>query len=281
MQSRLQRKYPSLMLACLFALLPAVQVAAAELPYIVLQSTLSTQSSGLFDDLLPRFTAAAGIAVKVVAVSTEQALKNATDGDGDVVLVHAAEAEKAFVDAGDGLARLPLMYNEFIVVGPQADPAGGAQAASAGGVFARIAQFRAPFISRGDNSDTHQRERELWQAASLMPDPGQDPWYQETRSDMLPTFKVAIEGDAYTLIDRATWLTVAEHKHHRVLFEGGPALRNQYSLILVNPRRHPAVHAAEARIFVEWLLSPTGQEVIAGFRPHGQQLFFPNRGTHP
>jgi tungstate transport system substrate-binding protein len=251
--------------------------ARADTPsYLVLQSTTSTQSSGLFDDLLPRFTADSGIEVRVVAVGTGQALANCRAGNGDLALVHAAALEEKFVADGDGIARLPLMYNEFVIVGPSADPAQVADARRAAEAFARIAKRQAVFASRGDESGTHARERELWAAAGYTPDPAHDTWYKDTGSAMLATLNVAVQLDAYTLIDRATWATAPDHGQLRVLLEGDAALLNQYSLIIVNPRKHPATRLREAEILVNWLRGPAGQNAIVAFKPHGQILFRPN-----
>lgn len=262
--------------ALVVGLLCGWALQAADKPFIVLQSTTSTQSSGFFDDVLPRFTAATGIEVRVVAVGTGQALTNARNGDGDVVLAHAEDAEKTFVTEGHGRARVPLMYNEFVIVGPRSDPAGVAAAVSAGAAFSRIAAAAVPFASRGDESGTHVRERGLWRAASFIPDPANDRWYKETGSGMVPTLNVAKELDAYTLVDRATWETYDDRGALRVLFDSGDALRNQYSLIAVDPRKHPDVHAAEAQRFIDWMTGPEGQAAIAAFQPRGQVLFHPN-----
>lgn len=245
-------------------------------PYIVLQSTTSTQSSGLFDALLPRFTQDLGIEVRVVAVGTGQALANCRAGNGDVALVHAEKLETQFVADGEGLARLPLMYNDFLLVGPEVDPAEVGSSANAADAFARIARRQAVFASRGDDSGTHARERELWSAAGYRPDAARDAWYKDTGSAMLPTLNVALELNGYTLIDRATWDTAPRHARHRVVQEGDPALRNQYSLIVVNPARHPATKLREAQALVDWLRGPRGQQAIAAFKPHGRALFHPN-----
>ena len=269
--------------ALLSALLALVGAAngAENSPFIVLQSTTSTQSSGLFDTILPQFTASSGIEVRVVAVGTGQALANCRAGNGDVALVHAAELEAQFIASGDGLARLPLMYNEFVLVGPRADPAAITGSANASVAFARIARHQALFFSRGDESGTHARERQLWSAAGYVPDPARDRWYRDTGSAMLPTLNVALELSGYTLIDRATWDTAPTQAGHAVLFEGGAELRNQYSVIVVNPRVHPAAKVREAQALADWLRGAVGQQAIAAFQPHGRPLFYPNAATLP
>ena len=263
----------------LIVLGPCWPLLAAQ-EFILLQSTTSTMSSGLFDYLLPQFTAAHGIEVRVVAVGTGQALKNAAEGNADVVLVHAEAAEEAFVGAGHGLAREPLMYNEFVIVGPAGDPAGAATAGSAIEAMARIADRRALFLSRGDASGTHDRERQLWQAAGVAVDPT-TPWYRDAGSGMDRTLRIAAEIDAYTLCDRASWIAAPYRGKLAVLVENDTMLFNQYSLILVNPARHPQVKAAAARTFVDWMRGPAGQAAIAAFQLHGVQLYFPNApATH-
>ncbi|MGE0483693.1 MAG: substrate-binding domain-containing protein [Gammaproteobacteria bacterium] len=256
------------------------RVTAAPLAeHIVLQSTTSTQVSGLFDDLLPRFRAASGIEVRVVAVGTGQALRNAADGNGDVVLVHARAAEEAFIAAGHGVARHPVMYNEFVIVGPASDPAGVAAAADAGDAFRRIAAHGTVFVSRGDDSGTHQRERDLWARAGIVPDAARDGWYRDTGSGMGRVLQVAAELGGYTLTDRASWIAQRDKGRLRVLCQGDPALYNQYSLILVDPARHPHVKAAAAQAFIDWMLGVDGQAAIAAFRRDGEQLYFPNAGS--
>lgn len=257
----------------------AAPSAADKAPYLVLQSTTSTQSSGLFDALLPQFSAASGIEVRVIAVGSGQALANCRAGNGDVALVHAAQLEQQFVADGEGLARLPLMVNDFVLVGPENDPAEVAGSTGAAQAFARIARRQALFASRGDDSGTHARERELWATAGYRPDAGRDAWYRDTGSAMLPTLNVALEFGGYTLIDRATWDTAPSHGQHRLLLENDPALLNQYSLIIVNPARHPATRWREAQRLVDWLRGPAGQQAIADFRPHGRVLFHPNAGA--
>ena len=269
----------AVLLLLLVVLGPCWPLLAAQ-EFILLQSTTSTQSSGLFDYLLPQFTAAHGIEVRVVAVGTGQALKNAAEGNADVVLVHAEAAEEAFVAAGHGLAREPLMYNEFIIVGPTADPAAVAAARSASEAMARIADQRAVFLSRGDASGTHDRERLLWQAAGVTIDPAAA-WYRDAGSGMDRTLRIAAEIDAYTLCDRASWVAAPYRGTLAVLVDDDPMLFNQYSLIVVNPARHPQAKIAAARTFVDWLRGPAGQAAIAAFQLHGTQLYFPNAPAAP
>ncbi|MBX9605364.1 MAG: substrate-binding domain-containing protein [Gammaproteobacteria bacterium] len=267
-------------LGALLALL-ALAAQAADRSYLLLQSTTSTQASGLFDALLPRFTAATGIEVHVIAVGTGQALANCRAGNGDLALVHAPDAEARFIADGEGLAREPLMYNDFVLVGPVKDPAGVRGAPDAAEAFRRIAVHGALFASRGDLSGTHVREQALWKAAGHSPDPALQRWYRDTGSGMLSTLNVARELGAYTLTDSASWATYTDRQGLAELLSGDPALRNQYSLILVDPRRHPHVHAVEARRLQDWLLGTEGQAAIAAFRPQGRQLFIPNANTRP
>jgi tungstate transport system substrate-binding protein len=260
----------------------------ADTPAITLASTTSTENSGLFDHLLPRFTEATGIAVRVVAVGTGQALRIARNGDADVLLVHHRPSEEAFVAKGYGVARRDVMYNDFVLVGPNSDPAGLRGLNDAATALTRIAAAQAPFASRGDDSGTHKKERDLWAAA------GQDPvaargaasgtargavggtWYRETGSGMGATLNAAAGMGAYALTDRATWLAFRNKSDLEVLVEGDARLFNPYGVILVNPSRHPHVHAREAQTFIDWLVSENGQAAIANYRLDGRQLFFPN-----
>ncbi len=260
--------------ALLLATALAFPAAAAD-RFIILQSTTSTQNSGLLDALIPQFRAATGIDVRVVAVGTGQALNNARNGDGDVLLVHARAAEAAFVAAGYGVARHGVMYNDFVIVGPAADPAGIAGGRDAAEALRRIAAARAPFASRGDESGTHRKERALWAAARQAPAGN---WYRETGSGMGATLNVAAGMAAYALSDRATWAAFGNKADLRVLVEGDPALFNPYGAILVNPARHPHVKAADGQTFIDWLTGPAGQRAIAAFRVDGRQLFFPGAG---
>ena len=251
------------------------QPAAADRA-IVLASTTSTEVSGLFAHILPPFEAETGIAVRVVAVGTGQALKLAQNGDADVLLVHHRPSEEAFVAEGYGVERFDVMYNDFVLVGPGADPAGIKGLAGAAEALARIAASHAPFASRGDDSGTHKAERALWQAAGVDPAAASGGWYRELGQGMGATLNAAQAMDAYTLSDRATWLAFENKGALEILVEGDPALFNQYGVILVNPARHPHVDAAGGQAFIDWLLSPAGQGAIAGFHISGAQLFFPN-----
>lgn len=254
----------------------ATPAKAGNAPFIIVQSTTSTQNSGLYDHLLPIFREASGIEVRVVAVGTGQAIKNAQNGDADVLLVHAKSAEEAFVAEGWGVERFDLMYNDFVLIGPARDPAGAGGGSEIGPALTAIHEAKAPFASRGDESGTHKKEKALWSAAGLDPSGASGTWYRETGSGMGATLNVAVGMGAYALTDRATWLTFGAKGDHRILVEGGPALFNQYGVILVNPARHPHVKAAEGQAFVDWLLSDSGQDAIASFTLNGEPLFIPN-----
>ncbi len=262
--------------ACL--LVPALLLAWAgdavgEAPFIVVASTTSTRNSGLFDYLLPKFRAQTGIEVRVVAVGTGAALRLARNGDADVLVVHHRPSEEAFVAEGYGLARHDLMYNDFLVVGPKPDPAGIAGEADVAVALARIAGRGAIFVSRGDDSGTHKRERALWLASVVDPGPASGGWYRETGSGMGATLNVAAAMAAYTLVDRGTWLSFRNVRGLRALVEGDPRLRNDYGVILVDPARHPHVKAALGQAFIDWLLSAEGRALIESFRIGGWQLF--------
>jgi tungstate transport system substrate-binding protein len=248
----------------------------AEEPFIIVQSTTSTQNSGLFDVILPRFQEQTGIEARVVAVGTGQALKNAENCDGDVLFVHARPDEVKFVEAGYGVERLDVMYNDFVVVGPPADPAkvGGMRDAAA--ALAKIAAAKAPFASRGDDSGTHKKEQSLWQEAGVDAAAASGDWYRETGSGMGAPLNTAVGMDAYALTDRGTWISFENKGGFEVLVEGDEDLFNQYGVIRVSPEHCPNVRTEPARQFVEWLTGPDGQQAIAGYRLGGQQLFFPN-----
>ena len=256
----------------------APAAAQAEDKFIIVQSTTSTQNSGLFEHILPSFTKNTGIDVRIVAVGTGQALKNAENGDGDVVLVHSKPDEEKFVAKGWGVKRRDVMYNDFVIVGPAADPAkiGGLTGAVEG--FKKIAENEAPFASRGDDSGTNKAELKLWQDAGIDPKPASGKWYLETGSGMGATLNTAVGKQAYALSDRGTWLSFANKADFKVLVEGDPKLFNQYGVILVNPAKHPNVKAKEGQVFIDWLTGPEGQAAIASYKIDGQQLFFPNAG---
>jgi len=243
---------------------------------ILLQSTTSTANSGLYDVILPMFTDRTGIRVNVVAVGTGQAIRNAQNGDGDVLLVHAKSAEEEFVAAGYGVERFDVMYNDFIIVGPPGDPARIAGSKDAAAAMKAIAAGRAIFASRGDNSGTHKKEISLWKQAGVDPAAASGTWYRETGSGMGATLNVAVGMGAYALTDRATWISFGNKRDHKIVVEGDRSLFNQYGVILVNPARHPNVKRAEGQAFIDWILGADGQKAIAGYRLDGQQLFFPN-----
>jgi tungstate transport system substrate-binding protein len=251
-------------------------VLAAEVSQpIIVASTTSTQDSGLFGYLLPLVRERAGVDAKVVAQGTGQALDTARRGDADVVFVHDPEAEARFVAEGHGVRRQPVMYNDFIIVGPAADPA-HVRGRSVVDALKAIAVGNQVFVSRGDRSGTHQAELRLWKSAGIEVDPAAHRWYRAVGQGMGPALNIASASNAYALTDRATWISFRNKGELQVLVEGDAVLRNQYSLILVNPASHPAVKAQPAQSFIDFLLSVDGQSAIASYRVDGQQLFFPN-----
>ncbi|MGR8948236.1 MAG: substrate-binding domain-containing protein [Gammaproteobacteria bacterium] len=253
-----------------------VMAADKESEFIVVQSTTSTQNSGLLDYLLPKFTARSGIEVRVVAVGTGQAIKNARNGDGDVLLVHAKKSEEAFVAEGFGVARHDLMYNDFVIVGPREDVAGINSAGSATQALRKIAQSTAAFVSRGDDSGTHKKELSLWRGTDIDLSAASGTWYRESGSGMGATLNMASGMNAYTLTDRATWISFKNKGELQILFAGDEALFNQYGIILVNPERHPNVKVDAGKRFIGWMLSEEGQAAIGAFKVAEQQLFYPN-----
>jgi tungstate transport system substrate-binding protein len=263
-------------LAALALVASAALPAQAETPFIIVQSTTSTQNSGLLNYILPMFKKKTGIDVRVVAVGTGQAIKNAANGDGDVLLVHAKAAEEKFVAEGGGVKRFDVMYNDFVIVGPKSDPAkiaGGKDAASA---FKAIADAKAPFASRGDDSGTHKAEKRHWKAAGVDIGKASGDWYRSTGSGMGATLNAAAGMGAYALTDRATWIAFKNKGDLKIVVEGDPKLFNQYGVILVNPEKHKHVKAKEGQQFIDWLLGAEGQNAIRSFKVDGQQLFFPN-----
>ena len=270
-----RRLFLALSAALLLAPLASPGVAADD-DFIIVQSTTSTQNSGLFDHILPKFTEKTGIEVRVVAVGTGQALKNGRNGDGDVLLVHSKPDEEKFVTEGWGVKRHDVVYNDFVIVGPAADPAGIAGLKDADQALEKIAKAEAPFASRGDNSGTHKAELRLGKKTGVDPTRASGDWYLETGSGMGATLNTAVGKHAYTLTDRGTWLSFANKADFEVLVEGDPKLFNQYGVILVNPEKHSRVRAEKGQAFVDWLTSSEGQKAIASYKIDGKQLFFPN-----
>ena len=258
------------------ALALALASGPARAEAITMQSTTSTQNSGLLDAILPLFEEATGIEVRVVAVGTGQALENARRGDGDVLLVHARPEEEAFVAEGHGTERRDVMYNDFVVVGPEGDPAGVAGMRDAAAAFRAIAEARAPFLSRGDDSGTHKAEQALWDEAGVDAEAASGTWYREAGQGMGATLNVGVGMGAYVLADRATWVAFGNKGDFAILVEGDPALFNQYGVIPVSAERHPNVEEEEAEAFADWITGEEGQAAIAAFRVDGQQVFFPN-----
>jgi len=262
-------------IAVLVGVLAAAQ-PRAEVPFITVASTTSTEASGLFDFILPEFEAETGIEVRVVAVGTGQAIRLAENGDADVLFVHHKPSEIAFVEDGYGVARHDVMYNDFIVIGPGDDPAGIRRSENAANALVRIARSGAPFVSRGDDSGTHKCELSLWGAAGIDPRQASGTWYRELGSGMGATLNTASAMGAYALSDRATWLNFANKGDLALLVEGDPGLLNQYGIIRVDPERHPHVKTEMAQTFVDWILSEAGQSAIAAYTINGEQAFFPN-----
>ncbi|MGI9520913.1 MAG: substrate-binding domain-containing protein [Hyphomicrobiaceae bacterium] len=243
---------------------------------IIVQSTTSTKNSGLYDYILPQFEAATGVSAKIVAVGTGQALRNAQNCDGDVLLVHAKSAEDRFVADGFGTRRHDLMYNDFVVVGPAEDTAKIKGVSRAEQALINIAKSKAVFISRGDDSGTHKKEMTLWNAAKTDPHSGSGIWYREVGAGMGAALNAAVGMGGYVLSDRATWIAFKNKRDFQIMVEGDPELFNQYGVTAVNPKHCPSVNAVMANRFVEWLVSSQGQSAIARYRRSGQQLFFPN-----
>lgn len=252
--------------------------AQAQEKSIIVASTTSTQDSGLFGYLLPLFKAKTGIEVKVIAQGTGQALDTARRGDADVVFVHAKSAEEKFLAEGFGVKRYDVMYNDFVLIGPQADPAhikGGKDIVAA---LRKIAAQQAPFVSRGDKSGTHLAELALWKDAALDPAAKKENWYREIGQGMGAALNTAKAMGAYVLADRGTWISFKGKDGLGIAVEGDSKMFNQYGVMLVNPAKHPHVKAAAGQAFVDYVLSPEGQKDIAGYKIDGQQLFFPNAG---
>ncbi|WP_431862017.1 substrate-binding domain-containing protein [Azospirillum sp.] len=263
-----------------FAAVAVVGLSAApglaQTPFITVASTTSTEDSGLFKHILPIFTAKTGIEVRVVAKGTGQAIDQAKRGDADVLFVHHKPSEEKFVAEGFGVERFPVMYNDFVLIGPKSDPAGVKGGKDINAALKTIAEKQAPFASRGDDSGTNKTELGLWKAAGVEPKSGG--WYKALGQGMGPTLNTAAAMNAYTLADRGTWLSFKNRGDLEVVVEGDKRLFNQYGVMLVNPAKFAHVKKAEGQAFVDWLRSPDGQGAIAGYKIGGEPLFFPNAG---
>jgi tungstate transport system substrate-binding protein len=262
------------------ALLLAVVAFAAHAQdrFIVVASTTSTEQSGLFGYLLPIFEKKTGIQVRVVALGTGQALDLARRGDADVVFVHARAAEDKFMAEGQGVKRYPVMYNDFVLIGPKSDPAKIAGGKDILEALKKVQADQAPFVSRGDRSGTHMAELDLWKAAGIDIDKTKGAWYRDTGQGMGPALNTASSMNAYLLADRGTWLAFKNRGDLAILVEGDKRLYNQYGVMLVNPDKHPTVKRDLGQAFVDWVISPEGQKAIADYKIGGEQLFFPNAG---
>ncbi|MGC8119961.1 substrate-binding domain-containing protein [Marinobacter sp. VGCF2001] len=265
------RKTLNLVLAGLTSMGLAFSACADD--YITLASTTSTENSGLFSAILPKFEDATGIEVRVVAVGTGQAFEIARRGDADSLLVHDTAGEQRFVENGYASERADVMYNDFVLIGPEGDPANIRQAQTAAEAFAAIASAEAPFASRGDDSGTNRAELRRWESAGVEPD---GDWYRELGSGMGPTLNTAAAMDAYVMSDRATWVAFGNPQNLTLLFEGDKVLFNQYGSLLLSEEKHPHLKHDLAKQWHQWLISEEGQQAIADFKVDGQQLFFPN-----
>ena len=250
--------------------------AAAQPKSIVVASTTSTEQSGLFGHILPMFTAKTGIQVKVVALGTGQALDVGRRGDADVVFVHDRPAEDRFVAEGWGVGRRDVMYNDFVLVGPKTDPAKVAATKDVAAALKKIADAKAPFVSRGDRSGTHMAELRYFKLADVDPAQGKGSWYRETGSGMGPALNTASSMNAYLLADRGTWLSFRNRGDLVIVVEGDKRMFNPYGVMMVNPARHPHVKVPEAQAFIDWIVSKEGQAAIASYEVGGEQLFFPD-----
>ncbi|GIK97691.1 MAG: tungsten ABC transporter substrate-binding protein [Alphaproteobacteria bacterium] len=271
-----RRLWLGVVAAAAAATLCASGIATADDRFITVASTTSTEDSGLFDHILPIFEAKTGIEVRVVAKGTGAAIKQASTGDADVLFVHDQKSEEKFVADGYGVERFPVMYNDFVLVGPKSDPAGIKGMSDIAQALKKIAAAQSAFTSRGDDSGTNKAELRLWEAAGIDAKAVSGSWYRETGQGMGPTLNTAAAMGAYALTDRGTWIAFENKSDLEIVVEGDDRLFNQYGVILVDPERFPHVKAADGQAFVDWLISPEGQQAIADFKLNGQQLFFPN-----
>ena len=256
--------------------LASATVATAQDKSIVVSSTTSTQDSGLFGHILPLFKARTGIDVKVVSQGTGQALDTGRRGDADVVFVHAKSAEEKFLAEGEGVKRYPVMYNDFVLIGPKGDPAGIKGMKDVAKALQVIKDKQADFISRGDRSGTHIAEINLWNGSGIDIDKEKGPWYKSVGQGMGAALNTANASNAYVLSDRGTWLSFKNKGDLQILVEGDKRLFNQYGVMLVNPAKHPNVKKDLGQQFIDWLVSPEGQKAIADYKINGEQLFYPN-----
>jgi len=256
----------------------AVSLAPAAMAqkFITVASTTSTEQSGMFKHLLPIFQKKTGIEVRVVALGTGQALDMARRGDADVVFVHATAAEEKFIAEGHGVKRLPVMYNDFVLVGPKSDPAKVAGGKDIVEALRKIQAQAAPFVSRGDRSGTHMAELALWKVAGIDIAKDKGPWYRDTGQGMGPALNTASSMNGYILTDRATWISFKNRGDLTIVVEGDKRLFNQYGVILVNPAKHSHVKKDLGQAFIDWVVSSDGQKAIADYKIGGEQLFFPN-----
>ncbi len=250
--------------------------AQAQERFITVASTTSTEQSGLFGYMLPIYERETGVKVRVVALGTGQALDVGRRGDADVVFVHARAAEEQFLAEGQGVKRFPVMYNDFILIGPKGDPAKIAGGKDILAALKKVQAAQAPFVSRGDRSGTHVAELDLWKASGIDLDKAKGPWYRDTGQGMGPALNTATSMGAYILADRGTWLAFKNRGELTILVEGDKRLFNQYGVMLVNPEKHPAVKKELGRQFIDWLVSRAGQKTIAAYKINGEQLFYPN-----
>ena len=262
------------LLAVLLSL--SVTLPQAQERFITVASTTSTEQSGLFGYLLPIYERETGVKVRVVALGTGQALDVGRRGDADVVFVHARAAEEKFLAEGQGVKRYPVMYNDFVLIGPRSDPARIAGGKDILAAMKKIEATQAPFVSRGDRSGTHMAELELWKGAGIDIEKSKGPWYRDTGQGMGPALNTAASMNAYLLADRGTWLAFKNRGELEILVEGDRRLFNQYGVILVNPEKHPNVKKELGQQFIDWLVSPAGQKAIADYKINGEQLFYPN-----
>jgi tungstate transport system substrate-binding protein len=267
-----RRLFLALLAACV------ATVAHAQDRFITVASTTSTEQSGLFKHLLPIFEKKTGIQVRVVALGTGQALDVARRGDADVVFVHAKAAEEKFIAEGEGVKRSPVMYNDFVLIGPKSDPAKVSGSKDILEALKKIQQSQAPFVSRGDRSGTHMAELALWKASGVDLDKVKGAWYRDTGQGMGPALNTASSVNAYLLADRGTWLAFKNRGDLKIVVEGDKHLFNQYGVILVNPAKHPNVKKDLGQTFIDWIVSPEGQAAIGSYKIDGEQLFFPNAG---